>query len=128
MKLDGTSADCAEELKCTKYASLAEAHHFEPIAFKSMGMYCWSTGVILRAIGCRHVEATREPWFHHNLVPLSLSHSQPDAIWFHHNLAIAIQRGNELRFSQSVERGIRGSEESSSTQPTSLFMTEFPLL
>ena len=47
--------------------TLAEAHQFEPIAVKTMGVYGESTGVIIRAISHRLVEATGEPreanWF-----------------------------------------------------------------
>ena len=53
--------------KRRKYAALAEAHQFEPIAVETIGVYGESTGVILRAIGLRLVEATGEPrevnWF-----------------------------------------------------------------
>ena len=62
-----------------KYAALAEAHQFEPIAVETMGVYGESTGVIIRAIGRHLVEATGEPW---------------EANWFRQNLAFAIQRGN----------------------------------
>ena len=44
-----------------------------------MGVYDESTGVILRAIGRRLVEATGEP---------------REANWFRQNLVIAVQRGN----------------------------------
>ena len=47
----GTAANCTEERKRRKYAALAEAHQFEPIAVETMGVYGGSTGVILRAIG-----------------------------------------------------------------------------
>ena len=66
-----------------KCAALAEAHQFEPIAVETMGVYGWSTGVILRAIGCRLVEATWEP---------------REANWFRQYLAIAVQRGNAFSF------------------------------
>ena len=62
-----------------KYAALAEAHQFEPIAVETMGVYGESTGVIIRAIGRRLVEVTEDP---------------REANWFRQNLAIAIQRGN----------------------------------
>ena len=75
----GTAANSAEERKRRKYAALAEAHQFEPIAVERMGVYGESTGAILRAIGRRLVEATGEP---------------REVNWFHQNLAIAIQRGN----------------------------------
>ena len=57
----GTAANSAEERKCSEYAALAEAHQFEPIAIETMGVYGGSTGVILRAIGHRLVEATGDP-------------------------------------------------------------------
>ena len=75
----GTAANSAEESKHRKYAALAEVHQFEPIAVETMRVYGESTGVILRAIGRRLVEATGEP---------------REANWFRQNLAIAIQRGN----------------------------------
>ena len=75
----GTAANNAEERKRRKYAALAEAHQFEPIAVETMGVYGESTVVILRAIGRRLVEATGEP---------------REVNWFRQNLAIAIQRGN----------------------------------
>ena len=75
----GTAANSAEERKRRKYATLAEAHQFEPIAVETMGVYGESTGVILRAIGRCLVEATREP---------------REVNWFRQNLATAIQRGN----------------------------------
>ena len=74
-----TAANCAEERKRRKYAALAEAHQFEPIAVETMGVYGGSTGAILRAIGRRLVEATGDP---------------REANWFRQNLAIAVQRGN----------------------------------
>ena len=56
----GTAANNAEERKRRKYAALAEAHQFEPIAVETMGVYGGSTGVILRAIGRRLVEARQQ--------------------------------------------------------------------
>ena len=73
------AANNAEERKRRKYAALAEAHQFETIAVETMGVYGESTGVIIRAIGRRLVEATGDP---------------REANWFRQNLAIAIQRGN----------------------------------
>ena len=55
------AANSAEERKRHKYADLEEAHQFEPIAVETMGVYCESTRVILRAIGRRLVEETGEP-------------------------------------------------------------------
>ena len=78
MEVD-TAANSAEERKRRKYAALAEAHEFESIAVETMGVYGESTGVILRPIGRRLVEATGEP---------------REVNWFRQNLAIAIQRGN----------------------------------
>ena len=74
-----TAANCAEERKRRKYAGLAEAHQFEPIAVKTMGVFGGSTGVILRAIGRRLVETTGDP---------------REANWFRQNLAKAVQRCN----------------------------------
>ena len=45
----GTAANYAEEHKDHKYAALAEAHQFEPIAVETVGVYGESTGVIMRA-------------------------------------------------------------------------------
>ena len=63
----GITANSAEVRKRRKYAAIAEAHQFEPIAVETMGVYGESTRVILRAIGLRLVEATGEPreanWF-----------------------------------------------------------------
>ena len=75
----GIAANNAEERKRHKYAALAEAHQFEPVAVETMGVYGKSTGVIIKAIGRRLVEATGDP---------------REANWFRQNLAIAIQRGN----------------------------------
>ena len=75
----GTAAISAEERKHRKYAALAEAHQFEPIAVETMGVYGGSTKGILRAIGLRLVEATGEP---------------REANWFPQNLAVAVQVGN----------------------------------
>ena len=57
----GTAANSAEERKRRKYAALVEAHQFEPIAVETMGVYGESTGVILRVICRRLVEATGKP-------------------------------------------------------------------
>ena len=75
----GIAANNAEERKRRKYATLAEAHQFDPIAVETMGVYGKSTGVIIRAIGRRLVEATGDP---------------REANWFRQNLAISVQRGN----------------------------------
>ena len=75
----GIAANSVEKRKRRKYAALAEAHQFEPIAVETLGVYGESNGVIIRAIGRRLVEATGEP---------------REANWFRQNLAIAIQRGN----------------------------------
>ena len=75
----GTAANSAEERKRRKYAALAEAHQFEPIAVETMGVHGECTGATLRAIGRRLVEVTEEP---------------REVNWFRQNLAIAIQRGN----------------------------------
>ena len=72
----GTAANSAEERKSCRYAALGEAHQFEPIVVETMGVYGESTGVILRAIGRRLVEASGEP---------------REVNWFCQNLAIAIQ-------------------------------------
>ena len=72
----GAAAGAAEERKRRKYAALAEAHQFEPIAVETIGVYSTSTGHILRAIGRRLVEATGED------------------TWFYQNLGITIQRDN----------------------------------
>ena len=68
----GTAANNAEERKRRKYAPLAEAHQFEPIAVETMGVYGGSSDVIFRAIGDR---------------------GKPrEANWFRQNLAIVVQR------------------------------------
>ena len=84
----GIAANSPEECKRRKYAALAEAHQFEPIAVETMGVYGDSTGVIIWAIGRRLVEATGEP---------------REANWFRQNLAIAVQRGNAFSI-LSVDR------------------------
>ena len=53
-----TAANCAKECKLCKYAALAGAHQFEPIAVEMMGPNGGSTGVILKEIGHRLVKAT----------------------------------------------------------------------
>ena len=73
----GITANNAEERKRRKYAALAEAHQFEPIAVETKGVYGESTESI-RAISRRLVDATGDPM---------------EANWFRQNLAIAIQRG-----------------------------------
>ena len=73
-----TVAHYFEERKHRKYAVLAKAHQFEPIAVENMRVHGGSTGVILRAIGRRLVEATGE---------------HREANWFCQNLAITIQQG-----------------------------------
>ena len=75
----GTAANSADERKRHKYAVLAEAHQFEPIAVETMGVCGESTGAIFRAIGRRLVEVTGET---------------KEANWFSQNLATAMQRGN----------------------------------
>ena len=45
----GIDTNCVEERKCRKYAALAEAHQFEPIADETIGVYGGSTEDILRA-------------------------------------------------------------------------------
>ena len=45
----GISVNYAKEHKGRKYAALAEAHQFEPIAVETMGVYGGSTKVIMRA-------------------------------------------------------------------------------
>ena len=75
----GSAVNSAKERKCRKYAALAEAHQFEPIAVETIGVDGESTGVILRAMGYRLVEATGEP---------------REANWFRQSLAIAVQRDN----------------------------------
>ena len=68
---------------------------------------------ILRAIGRRLVEVTGEP---------------REVSWFGQNLVIAIySEAMPSVFSQPVGRGFRGSGESRSTQPLTLFLREFPL-
>ena len=83
----GIVANSAEERKRRKYAALAEAYQFEPIAVETMGVYGESTGVIIRAIGRRLVEVTGEP---------------REANWFHQNLAIAIQQGNAFSILSAI--------------------------
>ena len=90
----GTAANSVEERKRRKYAALAEAHQFEPIAVETMGVYGESTGVIVRAIGRRLVEATGKP---------------REANWFRQNLAIAVQRGQCVQYSLSRSVEGRGS-------------------
>ena len=52
----GAAAGVAKERKRRKYAALAVAHQFEPIAVETMGVYGTSSGHILRGIGRRLVE------------------------------------------------------------------------
>ena len=104
----GTAANPAEERKRRKYAALVEAHQFEPIAVETMGVYGESTGVILRAICRRLVEATGEP--------------REVITWLY-----IYSEAMRSVFSQPVGRGFRESEESRSTQPLTLFLREFPL-
>ena len=86
----GTATNSAEERKRCKYAALAEAHQFEPIAVETMGVYGESTAVTMRVICGRLVEATGEP---------------REINWFRQNLSIAIQRGNAFSIlSASRER------------------------
>ena len=108
----GIAANNAEERKRHKYAALAEAHQFEPIAVKTMGVYGESTGVIIRAIGRRLVEATGDP---------------REVNWFRQNQLLLFSEAMRSVFSQPVVRGFRGSGEQSSTQPLTLFLREFPL-
>ena len=75
----GTSVNSEEERKRRKYATLVEAHQFEPIAVETMRVYGGSTGAILRAISRRLVKETWEPM---------------EADWLRQNIATAIQRGN----------------------------------
>ena len=74
-----SAANCSKKRKRRTFAGLVEAHQFESIAVEKLGVNGVFTRVILRAIGHRLVEVTREP---------------TEANWFHQNLAIAIQRGN----------------------------------
>ena len=90
----GTAANRTEERKRRKYAALVEQRiygesieQFEPIAVETMGVYGESTGVIIRAIGRRLVEATGEP---------------KEANWFRQKLAIAVQRGNAFSVLSAV--------------------------
>ena len=108
----GIAANNAEERKRRKYAALAEAHQFEPIAVETVGVYGESTGVIIRAIGRRLVEATGDP---------------REANWFRQNLAIAIQRGNAFSILSAGREWILRVGEQSSTQPLTSFLREFPL-
>ena len=86
----GTAANSAEERKRRIYAALVEAYQFDQIAIETMGVYGESTGVILRAISRRLVEATGEP---------------REVNWFRQNLAIAKQRGNAFSiFSAGSQR------------------------
>ena len=75
----GTAAIEAEDRKRRKYAGLAGAYRFEPIAVETTGVYGVSTNLVLRAIGRRLVEATGE---------------RRESNWFLQNLALAVQRGN----------------------------------
>ena len=50
-----------------------------------------------------------------------------EANWFRQNLAIAIQRGNAFSILSAARKRFRGSGESSSTQPLTLFLREFLL-
>ena len=104
----GTTANPAEERKRRKYAALVEAHQFEPIAVETMGVYGESTGVILRAICRRLVEATGE--------------AREVITWLY-----IYSEAMRSVFSQPVGRGFRESGESRSTQPLTLFLREFPL-
>ena len=75
----GTAAVEAEDPKRRKYAGLADAYRFKPIAVETTGVYGVSTNLVLRAIGRRLVEAKGEP---------------RESNWFLQNLALAVQRGN----------------------------------
>ena len=57
---DGRAANSAEECKLRKYAALAEAHQFEPIADETMGVYGESTGAILRAMWIKSLKKMKE--------------------------------------------------------------------
>ena len=83
------AANSAKKRKRRRYAALAETHQFEQIAVETMGVYGESTGVIVRTIGRRLVEATGEP---------------REANWFRHNLAIAVQQGNAFSIISATYR------------------------
>ena len=87
----GTAANSAEERKRRKYAALAEAHQFEPIAVETMGVYGEYAGVILRALAAALLKRQ--------------SRDYREVNWFRLNLAIAIQRCNAFSIlSASRER------------------------
>ena len=71
----GIAANNAEERKRRKYAALAEAYQFGPIAVETMGVYGESIGAIIRAIGRRLVEATGKRREANCMVPSKPSYS-----------------------------------------------------
>ena len=78
----GTSARCTEEYKHHKYAGLAEAHQFEPIAVETMGVYTW--------------------WVHWSY--LGRETDEPKEVnWFVQNLAKAVEGGNAFSILTACE-------------------------
>ena len=108
----GIAANNTEERKRRKYAALAEAHQFEPIAVETMGVYGESTGVIIKGNRRCLIEATGDPGRLTGSVKTWL---------------LLFSEAMRSVFSQPVGRGFRGSGEQSSTQPLTSFLREFPL-
>ena len=94
MVVGGGVVGVAEERMRCKYAALGGVHQFEPIAVETMGVYGTFTGLILRAIGRRLVEATGE------------------AAWFYQNLGRPYRGATLLAFYQPIGRVFRGSGDS----------------
>ena len=75
----GWAAEAAANRKCLKYAELAEAYHFVPIAFETMGALCSAENDLISAIGSRITSSSGDP---------------RETSFLRQRLSVAIQRGN----------------------------------
>ena len=73
------SAAAAEQKKATKYAPLATAHEFVPVAIETMGTWGARGLAFINEVGRRIAEASGEPW---------------STAFLKQRLALAVQRGN----------------------------------
>ena len=75
----GSAAAAAEQKKATKYAPLAIAHEFVPVAIETMGTWGARGAAFISEVGRRIAEATGDP---------------RSAAFLKQRLALAVQRGN----------------------------------
>ena len=79
----GATANCAAELKCTKYTDITLTHIFAPIAIETSGSWNEKTSETIKKTDRQRTKATNDPY---------------ETLYLFQRLSVAILRSNAVSF------------------------------